>query len=191
MDAIMNNVMNKDPNYYLEKARIFYEKAALDDTIDQSNDPIEQLILEEEIDLIEDIYDDENPIEIEPGIVAIPDDQHEQNQLEINVKIQPGYSRYYDPITKHYYSTAKVLGNEDPLDPIIKLVKKSGVWYPENKLSYDTIYDPDSNRYYKINKIYNDDGTFTYTYNKIQNKMVKQPGTNYYRPISVIKKTNQ
>lgn len=95
------------------------------------------------------------------------------------IKTKPIHKRYYDPITKHYYKSET---NDVPQ------TKDPEIWYPENKLSYKTIYDPKTGKYYRVDKIYDGDGNFSYQFNKLNYQACKKPGTNFYRPVYKINK---
>ena len=86
--------------------------------------------------------------------------------------------RYYDPSTKHYYKADTLVSRDD-----LSLNNKNNVqiWYPENKLSFKTIKDPLTNKNYNIEKIYDEEGNYTYKYTELKIKYVKKPGTSYYR----------
>lgn len=92
-------------------------------------------------------------------------------------RVKHNHGRYYDPATKHYYKTSDVL-EAVPAER----VKKSDVWYPENPLSYKTVYDPDTNQHYSIDKVYNSDGTYRLVYRQLKYRPIKYPGMNHYLP---------
>lgn len=92
-------------------------------------------------------------------------------------RVKHNHGRYYDPTTKHYYKTSDVL-EAIPAER----VKKSDVWYPENPLSYKTVYDPDTNQHYSIDKVYNPDGTYKLVYKQLKYRPIKYPGMNHYLP---------
>ena len=147
----------RDPNYYLDKAEYFYEMAQLDDRMDGGDETDET----DEGDMADEIKPRE--------VLQIK----EISAPKPRVRIVEG--RIYDPIKKHYFK----LDNPPPKAPKIP---KSGVWYPENKLSSKTMHDPSTGRYYQITKLYDDDGNFSYVYDRLEYRPVKRPGENFYLP---------
>lgn len=169
--------MSRDPNIYLERAKYFNDMANnnnedMDVYTDEYTDEyygedIDEDIGEdigENIDDFTDIYTDQiipNPI---PN--AIP---------EIKTR------RYYDPVTKHYYNIDRLFEPNTNPDNIVK--KDPIIWYPENKLSFKTVTDALTGKFYRVNKVYDADGKYSFTYDPLNKLVEKKPGTNYYRPV--------
>lgn len=147
--------MSRDPNYYLQRADIFKQRSRMDPS-DELSDEYEYIPLDE--------------IQI--------DNKKKNNDVVINenIRIKPQYSRYYDPTTKHYYRTDKILENPDKNNKI----KDDDEWFPENQPSKRIIRDPITGQFIKVTKVYQPDGTYRYVYEKINNRMIKRPGTGYY-----------
>ncbi|XWV25800.1 hypothetical protein QJ857_gp1287 [Tupanvirus soda lake] len=168
-------IMNRDPNYYLQRANFYYQRA-----LENGYDPSFDSYTSSDDDQLDDV---EYEYEYIPIQVVNEEAAMTVNKKNDNTNIKPAYKRYYDPITKHYYKTEKVLTNKD-VKPIPKDVERNAqVWYPENKLSFKTMRDPDTGKFYRVNKIYDDNGQYSYKYDKLQNEMRKLPGTNYYKPV--------
>ncbi|MEM3062512.1 MAG: hypothetical protein QW303_03055 [Nitrososphaerota archaeon] len=91
-------------------------------------------------------------------------------------RLKPGCARFYDPVTKHYYKTSDIFEAEPA-----KKVIRSGVWYPENCLSYRTFHDPRTGEYYKVDKMYDDRGNYKIRYHKMVYRPRKPPGSDYYK----------
>lgn len=164
--------MNRDPNYYLQKANFFYKRSRQD----YLNDFDPNNFVSDSDDDFEYAYDDSDtarPMEIEPVV--------SEEIIVTDLGIKPQYKRIYDPITKHYYKVDKIFENASIAMPRSVEINAE-VWYPENKLGYKTIFDPKSKRYFRVNKKYNDNGKYRITYNKLTRQMMKPPGTSYYRP---------
>lgn len=105
--------------------------------------------------------------------------EQERNFLP-DKNIKPCCKRYYDPINKHYYNTDRMFNPN--MDGIVQVGKKDpDIWYPENKLSFKTVRDTNG-KYYRISKVYDLDGIYSYQYNPLNNLVVKNSGTNYYQP---------
>lgn len=180
------NTVRKDPKHFLKKARYFYNSAKLnkDDNIEDDENDYEYIKIRPET---ED-YNDYEYVKIRP----VTEDYNDYEYVKVQPKetspviekppptysrVKHGYGRYYDPIRKHYYKTSDVL----EAIPAEK-VKPADVWFPENPLSYKTIFDKNTGQYFKIDKVYNDDGTYKIVYKKLQYAPVKRPGTDYYKP---------
>lgn len=166
--------MTKDPNYYLQRAKFYYDRASnnsYDSEIEYIDDDI----------IVDDI--DNNEYEYIPFDQVVIDNVVDEKINIINNKATKSIQRYYDPITKHYYKNNKILTNEEDKS-ISKIIEMNAeVWYPENKLRYKTVRDIKTGKYYRVNKIYDDKGKYFYTYDRISNEMHKLPGTNYYQPV--------
>jgi hypothetical protein len=196
--------MYRDPHYYLQRANLYYEKAIAngldeldDELVDKLADELDDGLvdelddglveeLDELVDELDDRSDDEYIYEYIP--IKFPTETIETPQdtiIKPKIQIKPAFKRYFDPVTRHYYKTEKILENSSiDIIPNSKMVEKNAdVWYPENKLNIKTIRDPKTGKYYRINKTYNDKGNFSYTYDKLSNVMKKLPGTNYYKPV--------
>ena len=161
--------MNRDPNYYLDRAEYFnklahsngYKPPQYDNLEDQEN--------------LEDDYEYEY-VKLEPTIQT-------QNSEPTSLLVKPQYQRYYDPTTKHWYKTDQIFTTDANVikNPPIT-VKNPAVWYPENKLSYKYMRDPSTGRFYRVNKKYDENGNYSFDFKKLNYKPIKQPGTNYYKP---------
>ncbi|XWV24570.1 hypothetical protein QJ856_gp1220 [Tupanvirus deep ocean] len=175
--------MNRDPNYHLQRANFYYQRA-LENGYDPRLDEYSYTDIDDnDTEDDNDIDSEEYEYEYVPIQIVNQETTPVFNKKNENTNIKPAYKRYYDPITKHYYKTEKVLTNKE-VKPIPKAVEKNAqVWYPENKLSFKTMRDPDTGKFYRVNKIYDDNGQYSYKYDKLQNEMRKLPGTNYYKPV--------
>ena len=89
------------------------------------------------------------------------------------------YNRYYDPITKHYYRSEKIFG-DNPVEHIKPVV--STIWYPENKPRTGIVYDPKTKQHYQTDKVYGD-GVYTINRKPFLYKPEKRPGSNFYLPV--------
>jgi hypothetical protein len=173
---------SRDPNYYLQKANFFYNRSN-NNPIDKKKNNFENYDLDSEFD-----YDYDDSECVDDYLDNVEDDfEYEYLKLEPITKLQaivsnikPKYSRYYDPITKHYYRSDKIFDVESAKNK--QPAKNPDIWFPENKLSFKTMKDPKTGKYYRVNKIYDTDGNYKYNYDKLNKKMIKTPGTNYYRP---------
>lgn len=168
--------MNKDPQYYLQKAEYFNNmvnkyKLKNEELDDYDND----------IDLsdLTDNYSDEYEYEL---IKINTDNKTPNKQIRQSItNIKPTCKRYFDPVTRHYYRTEDIfLDDGDNKEKIHSTSNKPDIWYPENKLSFRTIRDPDTGKYYRINKVYDKDGNYSYKYHELDHKMHKRPGINFY-----------
>ena len=180
--------MIRDPYHYLKRAEYFYQRAkknnCADKLYDDCNDNCNY------IDDNNDVYNVCNGILDNNNLMYEDNDYiYEYVNLEpvekIIPKIKPAYKRYYDPITKHYYKIDKIFEDEDdgtPNETKTIVIKDPDVWYPENKLSFRTICDPVTGKYYRINKVYDNNGNYSYQYDKLTNLLQKKPGTNFYKP---------
>lgn len=95
---------------------------------------------------------------------------------KVNPNLRIVNKRHYDPIKKHHFKVETLV--EEPPQP----VKKGDTWFPENKLSYRTVRDPQTGDYYNVNKTYDHDGKYSVSYDKLNYRPIKTPGTNFYRP---------
>lgn len=166
--------MIKDPDHYLKKANYFYTMSRLnDDDYDDS-----------EYELVMDKVDDINDIELVKVKIdsnknqLLPQTQTQTQTQCIKPKLKPGYTRYYDPITKHYYKMENMFDVEVPE----KKITKTDIWFPENKLSFKTMRDPKTGNYYKVTKIYGKDGNYDYKYEKLNYRPIKKSGNTFYQP---------
>lgn len=150
-------IMIKDSDYYRKRADLFYQKASQAD-----ND-------------YDNYSDDEYEYEYVPIPIASPTPT-KPNLVNnhLNVAIKQGCKRYYDPIKRHYYRIDDLIEKSEPP------VNTSEVWYPETKLSYDTVYNPSTGSYSRIKKVYDADGNYSYEYTDLPQHMIKRSGTNYY-----------
>lgn len=162
--------MIRDPSYYLEKADYFYE---MSNTIDNE-------IYDEEYDDI--LIDDTCGNDEYMYIVIDPKESKTTNRKMVPV-IRPKYGRYYDPLTKHYFRSEKIFESNEANKPLKITEKEPDIWYPEVKPRFKIIKDMDTGKYYRITKIYDQDGKYNYQYNKLTYCPYKKIGTNYYQPI--------
>lgn len=190
-------IMNRDPYYYLNKAEYFYKlarKNGYDASCDYNlndedlNDIDNYYICESDDDLIDDYenecIDEENDdYENEYIDEKEKEEGEEENDLKKKINIKPAYRRYYDPVTKHYYKTERIFDTNNSEKSNQMIQSNPDIWYPENKLSFKTMHDPITGKYYRVNKIYDKNGNYSYKYNKLNNRMQKKPGTDYYVPI--------
>ena len=89
--------------------------------------------------------------------------------------IKSAYKRYYDPITRHYFKTDKILDIDmepDDIDP-------TDVWYPEHQPKNNLIRDPNNGKLYRVNKIYDSDGNYHYQYKPVNHFATKKSSNNY------------
>ena len=127
-----------------------------------------------------------NPETYLPANPEIPVTQYvpiiDQVEIVDNIDIKPSCRRFYDPVTKHYYNVDRIFSPN--ANGIVQAAKPDpDIWYPENKLNFKHIQDPVSGKYYRINKIYDSDGNISFGCKPQNESLVKNPGTNYYRPI--------
>ena len=200
--------MIRDPSIYLEKAKYFYtiskDNTTTDDLVDTTENELVDAYPEEFIntyqeelvdvypdDLIDvnseeltDVYTDEMT-EYEYVPVAAINPPIEPSSIYTNLSnIKPSCRRYYDPITKHYFKIDKIFEPDTNINEIDQqAVKNPDIWYPENKLSFKTTIDPLTGKFYRINKVYDANGKYSYRYDELNKNAIKQPGTNYYRPV--------
>jgi hypothetical protein len=170
--------MNRDPNYYLDKAKYFNKIAEAN-----GYDPKTGSIDDSEYEYIKI-----DPVKNKNNIMVKSIKQKISN-------IKPACKRYFDPVTKHYYRTEKIFeDNSDEYDdnenPSKMVQSNPDVWYPENKLSFKTMRDPDTGKFYRINKVYDKNGNYSYKYNKLNYQAQKKPGTNFYVPVYSLSKKN-
>lgn len=155
--------MNRNPKYFLDKAKYYNQVAKNNSYIankkdyESSNETSDELSYE---------Y-----IKLEPMNTTSP----------LVAQIKPQHRRYWDPITKHYYKIDKIF-DDNAIIMNQSVPKDPDVWYPENKPCFQYMKDPTSGQIYKVNKIYNTDGNYEYTYDQVTYLPEKNPGTNYYRP---------
>ncbi len=165
---------NRDANYYLEKAKLFYQRSKqnnLDGDSSYYYNPDKYLDNENDYEYIDNINDHEyNDYEPESLVT--------EEVIVTDLGIKPQYKRIYDPNTKHYYKVDHIFENKT-----IPIKTNTEVWYPANNFSYKTMFDPKTNRYYRINKTYDDKGKYSITHDKLIQKMTKVPGTSYYKPV--------
>lgn len=110
-------------------------------------------------------------------------DSEDNIKKEIVANIKPAYQRYYDPITKHYFKTEKILGLEPIIRKKVENPAETDVWYPENKISDRVRYDPRLERYVLVDKLYDPNGKFKIECTPLNHYIEKSPGTNYYRAV--------
>lgn len=233
--------MNKDPEYFLQKARHFYNRAKnniineIDSNdefseIDSDNDseiysdnvftsnvnPIYNTIRYDNNADDEETYDEETDDEetdygetydketydektdydetdYEPETIG-SESEYEYIKLEpINIenmideklkkipKIKSRYTRFYDPVSKHYFGIDKIFDNKtNGIRPENKTTK---TWYPENPLSYNYTRDPKTGKIYRTVKTYDDKGNYANNFREVKRRNVKKPGTTYVVPM--------
>ena len=151
------NPNRKDPRVFLQKARYFYDSAKFnkddDDGANYTDDDSNYI-------------PDDNDYEIVGANVELI-----KNKLPVQ-RIIIDNGRYYDPIKKHYYK----------IPDAIPAKKVADVWFPQNPLSYRTVYDASTGQYYKVDKVYDADGNYSIQYTKLDYRPYKRPGTNFYKP---------
>ncbi|AZL89135.1 hypothetical protein QKC54_gp0707 [Megavirus baoshan] len=238
--------MNKDPEYFLQKARHFYNKAKNNITneidsddeflennleIYSENDSKNNLEIDSENDSeidYSDEYSDEYPeffsdnkimSNINPIYNTVTDDnnvdyeeinsdevdneevidtesesEYEYIKLEpINIenlideklkkipKIKSRYTRFYDPVSRHYFGIDKIFDNKTSgIRPENKTTK---TWYPENPLSYNYTRDPKTGKIYRTVKTYDDKGNYANKFKEVKRRNIKKPGTTYVVPM--------
>jgi len=189
--------MNRDPYHYLKKADYFYDIANKNNSEPESNYSESEYDYEYiKPEMIEEDYagDDSEYMEMEPELETNSEYDYEyviidppistKTEDTCTAKIKPGYRRYFDPVTRHYYKSDKILeGSENNSIPVQTSEKYTDIWYPENKLSFKTTRDPKTGKLYRVNKNYDKNGNYSYKYNKLNHGAIKRPGTNYYQPI--------
>lgn len=165
-----NCIMNRDPNVFLAKADYFYNMArdnAYVPTVPPPGNGTNQ-----------DIIVDNSPNVDYGTTMNVPNDSVVEEIIIRPKQIKRGHGRYFDPVTKHYFKTEKVLE-----DSGIEINPRSGdVWYPQNDLSYQTIYDPLTGSYYDVEKVYNPRGDYSIQFQKLDYRPTKRPGNNFYQP---------
>ena len=55
------------------------------------------------------------------------------------------------------------------------------MWYPENKLSFRITSDPDTGKYFRVEKVYDEDGNYSHQVKELKFALKKKPGTNFYK----------
>ncbi|AGF85086.1 hypothetical protein QJ854_gp696 [Moumouvirus goulette] len=190
--------MIRDPAYYLKKAKYFYniskqkdneENNDLDYLESESND-----IYNNSYKLSSDNYEDTFEELNEESSEELSDNETEYEYIKlepvdinelINEKLQdiapikPRYGRFYDPVSKHYFTIDKIFNNNG----IRPNNKSTRVWYPENSLSYKYVRDPKTNKLYKTSKNYDDNGNYTQDLREVKRKNIRRPGTTYVVPV--------
>lgn len=98
--------------------------------------------------------------------------------------IVPEVKRFYDPVTRHYYRTERRLGDSAYVSDCgdVPLRPFTNVWYPENRLSKQIIYDANTHTHKKVTKVYDSDGNYSLLYTNVAYKPIKKPGYNNYIP---------
>ncbi len=217
--------MNKDPEYFLQKARHFYNKAKNNiineidyndefSEIDSDNDleiysdneftsnvnPIYNTIRDEKTDYgktddgeTDDGETDDEETDYEPETID-SDSEYEYIKLEpINIenlideklkkipKIKSRYTRFYDPVSKHYFGIDKIFDNKT--SGIRSENKTTKTWYPENPLSYNYTRDPKTGKIYRTVKTYDDKGNYANNFKEVKRRNIKKPGTTYVVPM--------
>lgn len=186
--------MSRDPEYYLKKADYFYGLADnLQDgnELDNDNEEFNNEEFEDEELQDGDTWSDD---EYEYEYVKLAPVKANITKCQEKIKkkfptVRAACKRYFDPITKHYYKTDKIFEDDNDFTannfapPIKTVSKKPAIWYPENKLSFKTMRDPITGKYYRVDKIYDNSGKYKFTYDKLNCQAVKKPGTNFYQPI--------
>lgn len=169
--------MNRDPYYYLQKADQFYALAKANGYDPSSGRIVSNKNNEDAIKFVRgDEYSDDE-YDIDDDI----DDGDLESELDIKPrKYAPMSNRLYDPVTRHYYKSSDLPAGITRLPP-----DNASTWYPENKLSYKTIRDPSTGVRYRVNKIYDDDGSYHFEREELVPAFRKKPGTNYYRPVNL------
>jgi len=139
--------MNRDPNYFLEKAKLFYSRARANDTARNSNSYV--------------INGSSNSPTVSVVTTTIPATFRTSRTFRtprtctscnsytpgmttnvsanVPVKIKP-CTRYYDPVTRHYYNIDKIF-EEVPPDPITNRTNTNLPISNNNNVSYDDPYD--------------------------------------------------
>ncbi|UMZ07853.1 hypothetical protein [Acanthamoeba polyphaga mimivirus] len=120
----------------------------------------------------EDDYDYEY-IKMEPVDLAQLIEEH----TDLRSKIKPKYTRFYDPVTRHYYSIDKLFEHEDVL---LNKRPTTGVWYPEIQNQNNIMKDPKTGQLFRVKKIYNPKGKYHYEINSVKRQTKRKPGTTYY-----------
>ena len=171
--------MNKDPNYFLQRANFFYQRAQQNgnEQNEVDNELVDDELIMDEIDDDSDDFEYEY-IKIEPNVNSdVPNES-----IVTTLKIKPQHKRYFDPVTRHYYKTDRMLENINTISLPKGVGTNAEIWYPENKLSYKTTIDPKTGRFYRVNKIYDDKGKYSYSYDKLTPEIHKRPGSSFYKP---------
>lgn len=165
--------MLKKSDYYLNKAKYFYDIAKINNEDGESDE--------------EDDNDNElsqyEYIKLEPCKIIETNTPNEKSDNN-NLKIKRDCQRYYDPVTKHYYKTNDIVEQIDcPNDDY-----EQDIWFPKTQPDQKYFYDPKTKKNYKINKIYDKCCNYHYEYDILNYKPKKIIGTNYYRPYYQISK---
>ncbi|AVL94044.1 hypothetical protein mvi_684 [Megavirus vitis] len=96
-------------------------------------------------------------------------------------KIKSRYTRFYDPVSKHYFGIDKIFDNKtNGIRPENKTTK---TWYPENPLSYNYTRDPKTGKIYRTVKTYDDKGNYANNFREVKRRNIKKPGTTYVVPM--------
>jgi hypothetical protein len=166
--------MNRDPKTFLKRAEFFRKAYDLSD--DEYEDEYEEF--DENVE-----YEECIPLD-EPVIC-----NEIEKVIETPIKINPICKRFYDPLTRHYYNTSRILGQDSVnitltcghnSQPISKKIN-CNTWYPEVSKGYEVIRDPKTGKYYRVKKIYDNDGGYTYRYEGVVNIPKKRPGNSFYQ----------
>lgn len=153
--------MMQNPAYFLDKAKYYRNLARSHGYVPKSSktqDP--------------DSDSEYQVIKLEPTGTTSP----------VIAQVQPQYRRYWDPVKRHYYKIDKIF-EEDTQVIQPPAPKDPDIWYPENKLSYQFVRDPETGQLYRVSKTYDASGNYYFDYNKVNYLPEKTPGTNYYRPL--------
>ncbi|QGR54159.1 hypothetical protein [Moumouvirus maliensis] len=174
--------MIRDPAYYLKKAKHFYNISKQND----DNDDLDYLesettdIYDDNVEDSEEEYSDDEEIEYEyVKFEPVDIDEIVNEKIKDIPPIKARYGRFYDPVSKHYFTIDKIFKN----DGIRPNNKSTGVWYPENSLSYKYVRDPKTNKLYKTSKIYDDNGNYRQNLTEVNRKNIRRPGTTYVVPV--------
>ncbi|AQN68541.1 hypothetical protein [Saudi moumouvirus] len=184
--------MIRDPTYYLKKAKHFYNISKQNDDNDLNRLQSESSEIYNDSDNAsenyyensseENIDEESSEEEIEYEYVKFePIDINElvNEKLKNIPPIKPRYGRFYDPVSKHYFTINKIFDNNG----IRPNNKSTHIWYPENTLSYKYVRDPKTNKLYKTSKIYDDDGNYSQDLIEVKRNNVRRPGTTYVVPV--------
>ncbi len=150
--------MYRDPKYYLDKAK-YFNRLAKSNGYDQTSNTNDDSEYE---------Y-----VKIEPTGTTSP----------VVAQVQPQYRRYWDPVKKHYFKIDKIFEDDANVVQQAPPPKDPDIWYPQNKLSYQFVRDPETGELYRASKNYDANGNYYHTYDKMNYCPERVPGTNYYRPL--------
>ncbi|ALR84279.1 hypothetical protein [Niemeyer virus] len=189
---ISKNIPKSVPNKSRNKSRNKYYNSSEDSdySSDESNTISENYSDEVDTEVIYSDYSDNSDNNVQNNVENEDDYDYEYVKMEpvdlaqlieehtdLRSKIKPKYTRFYDPVTRHYYSIDKLFEHEDVL---LNKRPTTGVWYPEIQNQNNIMKDPKTGQLFRVKKIYNPKGKYHYEINSVKRQTKRKPGTTYY-----------